>query len=320
MQTDVWKDSEVVDQHPYYGDKANYFPTIKQFREITFKNIKVDQKYKANEVMGDEFFFGLNSVEIDDNHLVSNNRANEFVNVVEKLDFTQNRFAYNFEHTTIDPAEVIFLRNFMLSNKSHRYSRVVTSFIDEVSAVGGLFYPVLSIGIVMSIIFVDPFRKMDLALAFNELKNSICVQESVISKDDTVTYTWSELGLQFKIYWWAYHRLPKFIVNCLWAEKQAESNNKIKNQLKEFFNQVQYLLSVKYQTQTSLVSQLSDLQTQALIDFNQNKGFSIVVQEIIKSYAHQHDDHLCYTEMFRLVKEIMPEIDANFDATDDYVH
>ena len=127
--------------------------------------------------------------------MLSNNRGNEYINVVEKLDFTQNRFAYNFEHTNIDPSDVIFLRNFMVSNKSHRYSRVVTSFIDEVSAVGGLFYPVLSIGIAMSFIFVDPFRKMDLALAYNELKNSICVQENVISKDDIKTYTWSELGL-----------------------------------------------------------------------------------------------------------------------------
>ncbi len=33
VQSDIWEDNEIVDQHPYFGDEKNYFPTYKLLKE-----------------------------------------------------------------------------------------------------------------------------------------------------------------------------------------------------------------------------------------------------------------------------------------------
>lgn len=42
----------------------------------------------------------------------------------------------------------------------------------------------------------------------------------------------------------------------------------------------------------------------------------MVVDEILRTYNHKAEDHLKFEEMFALVKEMMPEIDTDFDADD----
>ena len=49
--------------------------------------------------------------------------------------------------------------------------------LDVISEIGSLYYPVLFVGLVISFIFIDPFRDLDLANSFSELKGDICLQE-----------------------------------------------------------------------------------------------------------------------------------------------
>jgi hypothetical protein len=60
VQTDIWRDNEIVNEHPYFGDRENYFPTIKHYKEVQFDTIRIDSEYKADEVVGDEYWFGIN--------------------------------------------------------------------------------------------------------------------------------------------------------------------------------------------------------------------------------------------------------------------
>jgi hypothetical protein len=53
------------------------------------------------------------------------------------------------------------------------------SYIDEVSNVGGLSDPFLMVGFLISFLFVDPFRKLDLSLQFSRLKSKIIFQEGM---------------------------------------------------------------------------------------------------------------------------------------------
>jgi Ca2+-binding EF-hand superfamily protein len=43
---------------------------------------------------------------------------------------------------------------------------------------------------------------------------------------------------------------------------------------------------------------------------------NLIVEEILRGYNHKSDEHLEIDEMFTLVKEIVPEIDKNFDGSD----
>jgi hypothetical protein len=75
VQTQIWGDTEeIVNDHPYYGDKSNYYPTIKQFKELQFETIKVNPAYKEDEIMGDEFWFSINKIVIDDSNFINTKR------------------------------------------------------------------------------------------------------------------------------------------------------------------------------------------------------------------------------------------------------
>jgi hypothetical protein len=174
VQTDIWADTEeVVNEHPYYGDRSAYFPTMKLMKEVQFETIKVNPAYKQDEIMGDELWFGLSSIYINDDNIFSKMRETEVVNLISKVKFNQRRDAYNYDNTAIDKDDVIFIRNLMATNEGKIYSRVVTPIIDEIAGVGGLYYPVLFLGIGLSILFTEPLRKLDLALAFSKIKRNI---------------------------------------------------------------------------------------------------------------------------------------------------
>ena len=152
-------------------------------KEVQFETIKVDPAYKKDEIMGDELWFGLSTVEINDNNLFPEHRHCDFVNMVHEVDFTNSRYAYNYDDTEIIAEDVIFIRNLMTTNEGHFYSRLVTPFVDEISAVGGLFYPLLFIGFILSFLIVDPFRSLNMAIAFSKVKKNICQQEGLVAPD-----------------------------------------------------------------------------------------------------------------------------------------
>ena len=49
-------------------------------------------------------------------------------------------------------------------------------------------------------------------------------------------------------------------------------------------------------------------------------SFDIIIDEILRSYNHKAEGHLEFDEMFSLVKEIMPEVDLKFNATDEQIN
>ena len=83
------------------------------------------------------------------------------------------------------------------------------------------------------------------------------MQENLVTKEEEEEEDFILGGLQenkinasFYFFWWAYTRLPLFLVDLVWNRR--EKNNKdcslqqIANQIEEQKNQVSYLLSVKY--------------------------------------------------------------------------
>ena len=67
----IWQDDPIVDDHPYYGDKENYFPTIKQMISALNDAIIVDPVAKSETIPYDEVYFGLNKIQIVDSHFSS---------------------------------------------------------------------------------------------------------------------------------------------------------------------------------------------------------------------------------------------------------
>ena len=42
----IYEDHPVVQEHPYWGDTENYFPTFKQLTELSLEVIQLDAKVK----------------------------------------------------------------------------------------------------------------------------------------------------------------------------------------------------------------------------------------------------------------------------------
>ena len=83
----------------------------------------------------------------------------------------------------------------------------------------------------------------------------------------------------------------------------------------ELKNQVAFLLSVKYQAQQSLVSQLTEFKTNVLSSNLQDKDASIAV--IIDEIWNCYDSgELNKDEMRKLVKDFMPELKRDFEFSE----
>ena len=52
---------------------------------------------------------------------------------------------------------------------------------------------------------------------------------------------------------------------------------------------------------------------------DKEKSFDVTIDEILSSYNHKAKDHLEFDEMFSLVKDVVSEIDPNFDETDEAI-
>merc|ERR1719276_667673 len=124
--------------------------------------------------------------------------------------------------------------------------------------------------------------------------------------------------MHFHVFWWAYHRLPEWLLDCFFNRRAAKdgqhSYQQMVHQLDELHDQCEFLLSVKYQAQSSLVGQIVQFKAEAIA--NRDDMINLIVTEILRGYNHKSDDHLEVDEMFTLVKEIMPEIDDKYKASD----
>lgn len=70
MQSYIWEDHPIVDEHPYFGDESNYFPTVKQMVEQSYSLLEVDPAKKNASLLGEELFFGLHKVEVTDTNII----------------------------------------------------------------------------------------------------------------------------------------------------------------------------------------------------------------------------------------------------------
>ena len=71
----MFEDSPLVDEHPYYGDQSNYFPTQKNWAALNFEPIAVNQNVRENKsVLWVGHQFNLNKLIINDSHLFDRSR------------------------------------------------------------------------------------------------------------------------------------------------------------------------------------------------------------------------------------------------------
>ena len=185
--------------------------TVKQYKEYQFEALRIDPLYKLEEVIGDELFFGMSETDVNDDHWLENTQTGEFANLIDYAKFSNRRNAYIFDNVPIDASDAIYMRNIMWSAKVQIYSREVTMALDVISEIGSLYYPVFFVGLVISFVFIDPLRRLDLAKAFSQLKGDICLQENLVTKEKQEENDFKLGGFQenkisacFYFFWWAY--------------------------------------------------------------------------------------------------------------------
>lgn len=128
-----------------------------------------------DEIIGDELFFGMSETVVNDGHWLGDTQYSKFANLIDYSKFSNRRTAYIFDNVPIDASDAIYMRNIMWSAKVENYSREVTMALDVVSEIGSLYYPVIFVGLALSWVFINPFRDLDLAVSFSELKGDICM-------------------------------------------------------------------------------------------------------------------------------------------------
>lgn len=178
FQKYIWEDNSIVEEHPYYGDKENYFPTIKSMVSDTRGAIDTDPVTRNESIPYDELYFGLNKMTISDSHIVPTEREGEFVNIVKTRKSKQElsslrELKLDQVVEDLEVEEVLHILHLVKSNEGMSYQRTCTQIIDEIGNIGGLLEIALTVGLLIFLIFVEPFRSLDLALSFSALKTKI---------------------------------------------------------------------------------------------------------------------------------------------------
>jgi hypothetical protein len=87
VNSNLWENSKIVDEFPYNGDVASYFPTLKAMKIHNMMPIRPASQSKVREsdsYKRHNLFFGRNELTIDDGILFSNERTTEYLTVVEE--------------------------------------------------------------------------------------------------------------------------------------------------------------------------------------------------------------------------------------------
>lgn len=85
-----------MDDHPYYGDRANYFPTIKQQTSYNVNSVVVDPARKEGNILCDEVHFGKNKIIIYESNWHTLKRQMDYLNVVKTREFEGPRNEFHF--------------------------------------------------------------------------------------------------------------------------------------------------------------------------------------------------------------------------------
>ena len=80
--------------------------------------------------------------------------------------------------TTAD--ELIYMRSLMISAMGGKHERQVVQMADEIGMFGGLLEIAIFFGTFVYSATYGPFRDLDLAISFSQLKNQICHQEKLL--------------------------------------------------------------------------------------------------------------------------------------------
>ena len=80
VNSNLWEDSDIVDEFPYNGDAASYFPTHQAMKVSNMMPIKVDRKVRdSGGFKNYELYFGRNQLTIDDGIFFKNERTTEYL-------------------------------------------------------------------------------------------------------------------------------------------------------------------------------------------------------------------------------------------------
>ena len=85
MNSNLWENSKIVDEFPYNGDSASYFPTLKAMKLHNMMPIRpLSQSKDRNSYKRHNLFFGRNELTIDDGILFSKKRTTEYLTLVRE--------------------------------------------------------------------------------------------------------------------------------------------------------------------------------------------------------------------------------------------
>ena len=63
FKASMWSDHPLIDEHPYLGDRENYFPTIKNYKSYNYGPI-VNDRTQRESVNFEEIGWGISEVSI----------------------------------------------------------------------------------------------------------------------------------------------------------------------------------------------------------------------------------------------------------------
>ena len=114
-----------MNDHPYYGDKDNYFPTLKLMNSYNFGPIDVDPSKREKLVMWEELNFGLDNVAVKDDPLLMTERDAGFLNLKSTREGIEARTNFPFENP--DEERLAFLLKLIqMTNKGEKHERKST--------------------------------------------------------------------------------------------------------------------------------------------------------------------------------------------------
>lgn len=74
----------------------------------------------------------------------------------------------------VDMDEIILIRHLVISKEGFAYKREARSVTYELATLGGLIKIANYVGLAFYLVFVAPFRELDLAISFSRMKSQIC--------------------------------------------------------------------------------------------------------------------------------------------------
>lgn len=164
----MFEDSPYIEGFPYYGDKANYFPTRASMTSYNFGPIEVDPTKREKFLQFEEISLTRERIVIDDWHTLEHKRESQIINVAKTREATEARWKWNWERTDGE-RHLIKTKHLVMIDLGELHNRSVTSIWAEIAEVGGLLEFFYIAAWAWYCYAGKPFRQLDLGINFSKL-------------------------------------------------------------------------------------------------------------------------------------------------------